>query len=1327
MKKIKRILSTLLAVTLLLSALSCLSVLQVSAASTTDIGSTDPADIEDYPVTVYKTPEEKLATMKVMSENASYRLYVDSASGEVAAYEKATGNILFTNPYDVASDKSQSTVKAQLLSQITISYKDKTGATSDLYSYTDAALNDQISVQKIKNGVRVEYIIGREDTRKMVPKLILADSFEPNILEPLQEMVAVGEITEIDYEIFLNRWQKLDLNEMRKIVQLSYVQAYPFVNDYKTQNENGEDVYPIFYVFREESVNGSQLLQCEEYIKSYTDYSFEQMDADHEATGYESTDVTYPVFRLALEYYLDENGMYVQMPCNGLRYDMEKYTLENISILPYIGAGSNANAGYVYKNGDTTLKTEGYTFFPDGAGALFDYEELNTTSVLKIPGKLYGEDYAYQELFGIKNQKILRYPVYGSVSSEVIHEYTYLDKSGVEQTVRVSNTVKTADKVKAEIQALKENGATILNEQIGENANVYQRGYAAFIMEGDSFAELQLLHGGSLHGYNTILNFFNPKPNDTYNLSDAISVAGNTSMTVVSDRKYTGNISIRFVMLCDENIAQEAKSTTPTYTHYGTSWLGMAEAYRDYLCRNGVLSRLEEEDVEENIPLYIEVFGALETQQTIATIPVNLMTPLTTFDNMMEMYQNLSQAGIKNINFKMTGFANGGMYYTVPSALNWENAVGGKDGFKNLVNQANTINQEGNAHLGLYPDFDFAYIQKNELFDATVLKDDAVKTVDNRYSSYRQYSATQQTFVSLYQLAISPSRYSKFYTKLLSNYEQYGLKSLSVASLGHALNSDFDEEDSYTREDSKDYTMQALSYIKNQGYSIMTDSGNAYTWGYVDHILNVDLDSSRYLKSCASVPFIGTVLHGYVQFAGTPLNEEGDADYAVLRAIENGAGMYFLLSYQNTGELKKDSYLSQYYSIRYDIWMDDVVSYYNQLNGLLKNLQTSLIVDHAFLIGERVLEMDELAADIAAKLEAAKKLEDAAQKEKETAELIAIADAWALAYGANSTMAELVNDMKTINAGISAFGDQATLLEFSAEMTAVLEAIKTVAPYKSALEASQAQLDALKESENPNEDEIAALEEQIRTETSAYETANRGLTKAQAALTDKIGTLRDYTATMVNYAVQAKNLYEKANRFSQELAEAVQLITNTSIYDNDEVTRAALLDQILEGKSIVDEILPELQSLYNVYGDRLNTESDSYVGTVAVNALHAAFYTAFEEGGSYVAYADYQETLLEMYQTILFDAKDVENMIESDSEADSDDVTADDSEDDTYVVDNNRIVLVVYGDRDETTHEKTTSVGFILNYNTFAVRVTYGDTVYTIPSGGYVVIENLNA
>ncbi|MBR5119915.1 MAG: hypothetical protein IKV02_02855, partial [Clostridia bacterium] len=62
---------------------------------------------------------------------------------------------------------------------------------------------------------------------------------------------------------------------------------------------------------------------------------------------------------------------------------------------------------------------------------------------------------------------------------------------------------------------------------------------------------------------------------------------------------------------------------------------------------------------------------------------------------------------------------------------------------------------------------------------------------------------------------------------------------------------------------------------------------------------------------------------------------------------------------------------------------------------------------------------------------------------------------------------------------------------------------------------------------------------------------------------------------------------------------------------------------------------------------------------------------------------------------------------------------------------NNRIVVVTYGDRDANTFEKTAYKSIILNYNSYDVRVVYenplvdGDepTLYTIPSGGYVVIE----
>ena len=48
--------------------------------------------------------------------------------------------------------------------------------------------------------------------------------------------------------------------------------------------------------------------------------------------------------------------------------------------------------------------------------------------------------------------------------------------------------------------------------------------------------------------------------------------------------------------------------------------------------------------------------------------------------------------------------------------------------------------------------------------------------------------------------------------------------------------------------------------------------------------------------------------------------------------------------------------LSKYYSVAFDIWLDDVVKYYNELNDAIADCQTSLITGHEFLVGERVTE-----------------------------------------------------------------------------------------------------------------------------------------------------------------------------------------------------------------------------------------------------------------------------------------------------------------------------------------------------------------------------------
>ena len=883
------------------------------------------------------SPEEKLSVMDYRYGEGDYELYVDAYSGEVAVRCISTGETLFTNPYNMGESKASSKdglTKEELLSQLVVDFTNiATGDKDTYYSYTWASLRNQIEVSNIKGGIRVEYTIGRQETRSLLPRIIEASAMEEiiaTIEANVNDAIESGKVAD-----------KSDVSALKSL--LSNFKSYYIKYTTADADNSIINAYPIvekmdIYVLDDADLSETQLGKLEGLMKDYCpEYTFEDLDEDHAKVEYEESTTASALFKMALEYTLDDDGLVVRLPANGIRFNETSYRLNYIDILPWMGAGANPNSGY--------------TFFPDGSGAIFDFEEIAAMEGNKVvTGKVYGEDYAYHEI-NSKFEEIIRYPVYGVVESE---------KDGDSET---------------------------------------RRGFVAIVEEGDSLMELTTYHGGQICEFNTIKMTVYPRPTDTYNIADSISVGSNSEWTVVSDRKYTESYKVRYIMLSDK------ESTNETTETFECSYVGMAAAYRDYLEDNGTLTRLTDADIKEDIPLYIETFGAAETVKRFLSVPINVMTPLTSFSDIITMYDSLAaeDVGITNVNFILTGYTKGGMTgETMPYRLKWENAVEDGTDFDALSEYASA------KGFGLYPDFDFVFSSNDKMFDGLSLNKHAAKTIDNRYTSKREYSATKHTYITNYELAISSAYFSHFYEKFIPKYSKLDPMGISVSTLGSYLNSDFDEDEPYNRADSQEFTVQAFDYINENlpNTKIMTSAANAYSWKYVDHITDIAFDSSRYAEASAAVPFLGMVLHGYVELASTAINMEGNLDYAFLKTLESGASLKFILSYQNTEILKNYEDLSRYYSVRYDIWFDDMVSMYTELNSLLKGVQTSAIIDHKFIDGVRVPDDDELEADALAALEAEIAAEKAEKDALEFTENELILEAKdALEYGTDYVVA----------------------------------------------------------------------------------------------------------------------------------------------------------------------------------------------------------------------------------------------------------------------------------------------------------------------------------
>ena len=562
------------------------------------------------------------------------------------------------------------------------------------------------------------------------------------------------------------------------------------------------------------------------------------------------------------------------------------------------------SVNYFRYYGAGNVDKDGSIFYPDGSGSVIEFSDFGKSNIA-VSGDVYGKDYGRVALsLAYKHREQISMPVYGMVST------------------------------------------------LGDGSS---GGYFAIIEDGAALSSISASIQRSIHVFASAYSEFTPLGYDKVDLSDVVSVGNSVEYIVVAETGYQGSHKTRFIQLTDPAKASAGR--------FNASYIGMAECYRSYLEQRGAISKIQE--TEDSMPLYIESLGSMDVLERILTFPVSVSTPLTTFEDIKVMYSELSAKGITNINFRLTGFSNGGMYYTYPAKVNWESSLGGDEGFVDLISFASKESAKDGFNLGIYPDFDFQYINNTAMFDRVSNRAHGSRYIDNRYANKQVYDSVSRMYEVVYSILVSADTLDELYTDFVEDYFGYGNKNISVSTLGSDLNSNFDDDNTVDRETSRKYVESLLNRMaKKNGFNVMTDIGNAYTYKYVDHILNATLDSSHLTTSSYPVPFLGMVLHGYKNYAGTPLNYTGSIDYNILKSIENGASLYYILCMQNTNYLKDDEILSKYYGVDYKNWFGKLVDSYNVLNEAIGDIQTYKIVDHRALIGERVPNPSERVEDL---------------------------------------------------------------------------------------------------------------------------------------------------------------------------------------------------------------------------------------------------------------------------------------------------------------------------------------------------------------------------
>ncbi|MBE6890484.1 MAG: hypothetical protein E7481_00500 [Ruminococcaceae bacterium] len=375
-----------------------------------------------------------------------------------------------------------------------------------------------------------------------------------------------------------------------------------------------------------------------------------------------------------------------------------------------------------------------------------------------------------------------------------------------------------------------------------------------------------------------------------------------------------------------------------------------ANFYRDYLINKEILPANAKSD--STVPFYVDVLGAINKTESVVGVPMDHVVALTTYNQVKEIADALMDAGVENVNMRYLYWANDGYYNTIYDKVDLVSPMGSASELKEVSEYLQSKN------VGFYPDANFIYVVKDEAFDSMNYSQDAARRLDMTVSRnlMRDY-ATGYTWRNGYDLTVIsadkiPNMAAGFKAdleKLLSN------KQISLGAIGSVIDSNYKIGRIINRTQALNYHIEALNEF--EGYDMMIQTGNDYTWKYASHILNLPLGSSQYMSTSEAIPFIQMVLHGYINYAGDPLNEAADYSTALLEMLETGSGVYFKWMGAENSILNNTDYVfMDWYSVNYNDSFDIAVELYKEASALMNKVANKPITNHEILEAYHVYE-----------------------------------------------------------------------------------------------------------------------------------------------------------------------------------------------------------------------------------------------------------------------------------------------------------------------------------------------------------------------------------
>ena len=518
-------------------------------------------------------------------------------------------------------------------------------------------------------------------------------------------------------------------------------------------------------------------------------------------------------------------------------------------------------AMYPYMGTSYLDEKEGYILIPDGNGALIYLDDKEGRFASGYSAMIYGSDVGFDE---------------SVVESLLWDRY---------------NMITDAEKVMAPVF-----GIAHTKDQLA---------YLAIVEDGAMRASIEACPNGVSVDYNRAYAKFIERKLYTQPTSNN-STSGSLHL-VESDRTHS-DLSVRYIFLSGDE----------------ASYAGMANAYRDYLLSNELISIMEDE-----YNTRIDFLGTERESFLLGTKAV----VMTTVDDIRSIYDDLATSDVNDILSVYKGWQKGGLYNVPITKYQADSKIGGTKELTSLINDS----KEKGIDFYLYND---ALIINPDENNATF---NVVKKINKRRYEKETYMDVYETFNYL-----TPQRSGDMLSRFTTSYTKQGIDNLALAGITSNLFSYTYSGTTYSRSDCANSYQTAIQAVDEKSNLIM-EQPFAYLWGNTDSFLDMPLYTSSYVIEDESVPFLSIVLKGVMPVYSEYVNFEANKQEFFLKMVETGTYPSFYITQEESSELIYTN-SCDIYSSQYNVYKNEIIEYTNALKALNEKVAGSFIKSHE--IGE---------------------------------------------------------------------------------------------------------------------------------------------------------------------------------------------------------------------------------------------------------------------------------------------------------------------------------------------------------------------------------------